>query len=41
MRRIQYIKNHLDILFIDEKFALFKTISIIRFSGDNLKKKEN
>jgi hypothetical protein len=41
VKRIQYIKNYFDILFIGEKFALFRAVSVARFSGDNLKKEEN
>jgi hypothetical protein len=41
MRKIQYIKNYLDILFIGEKFTLFRIIFIARFLSDNLEKEEN
>jgi hypothetical protein len=40
MKKIQYIKNYLDILFISEKFALLRVIFVARFSNDNLKKKK-
>jgi hypothetical protein len=41
MKRIQYVKNHLDILFIGEEFALLRIVSVARFSDDNLKKEKN